>query len=162
MRVEKIMSHQATACSPEDTLEQAASLMWSSDCGALPVTSGDGLRRVVGIITDRDICMAALFQGKALRELRVGDVMSKNVFTCRPGDDLEKVEQKMQNEQIRRLPVVDDDGAVLGMVSMADLACEAARSQYSQRHEVPASEVMNTLAKISARPANQDGSRLQT
>lgn len=149
MRVEKIMSHQAVTCSPHNTLEQAANLMWNSDCGCLPVTTGDGERHVAGIITDRDICMAALFQGKALRELRVADAMAKNVSTCRAGDDIEEVEAKMQNEQIRRLPVVDEDGAVIGIVSMADLAREAARSQYSQHHEVPASAVMTTLAKIS-------------
>ncbi len=86
--------------------------------------------------------MAALFQGKPLRDMKVADVMARTVLTCRSGDDLEEVERTMQAEQVRRLPVVDESGAVIGMISMADLAREAARSQFGQRHEVPASAVM--------------------
>ena len=149
MRVEKLMSQPANTCGPQDSLEQAASLMWSNDCGCLPVTSGDGIQHLEGIITDRDICMAALFQGRPLRELKVAEVMAKVVLTCRSGDDIEEVERTMQAEQVRRLPVVDEHGAVIGVISMADLARESARSQFGQRHEVPASAVMTTLAKIS-------------
>lgn len=148
MNVEKIMSHQLTTCSPGDTLEEAANLMWDGDYGCLPVTS-EGNRRIEGIITDRDICMAALFKGKPLRDVLVADVMAKTVLTCRATDDIERVQRQMQHEQVRRVPVVDADGAVIGIVSMADLVCESARSQYMQRHEVPASDVMVTLAKIS-------------
>jgi CBS domain-containing protein len=148
MYVEKIMSHQLTTCSPADTLEQAASLMWDGDYGCLPVTS-EGNRRIVGILTDRDICMAALFKGKPLREVLVADVMAKTVLTCRATDDIESVQRQMQDEQVRRVPVVDAEGAVIGIVSMADLVCESARSQFMQRREIPASEVMVTLAKIS-------------
>ncbi len=153
MNVEKIMSHQLTTCGPGDTLEQAASLMWDGDYGCLPVTL-EGNRRIEGIITDRDICMAALFKGKALREILVADVMAKTVLTCRTTDDIEHVQRQMQDEQVRRLPVVNADGAVVGIVSMADLVCESARSQYMQRPEVPASDVMVTLAKIST-PATE-------
>ncbi len=148
MNVEKIMSHQLTTCGPGDTLEQAASLMWDGDYGCLPVTS-DGNRRIEGIITDRDICMAALFKGKALREVRVADVMARTVLTCRATDDIDRVQRQMQDEQVRRVPVVDAEGSVIGIVSMADLVCESARSQYGERREVPASDVMVTLAKIS-------------
>jgi CBS domain-containing protein len=149
MRVEKIMSHQVSTCGPHDSLEHAASLMWNSDCGSLPVTITDGGREVRGIITDRDICMAALFQGKPLRELRVEDAMAKQVITCRASDSIEDVERIMEQEQIRRLPVVDNDGGLMGIVSMADIVREAARSQYGQHHEVTASGVMTTLARIS-------------
>jgi CBS domain-containing protein len=148
MNVEKIMSHQLTTCSPGDTLEEAANLMWDGDYGALPVTS-EGNRRIEGMITDRDICMAALFKGKPLRDVLVGDVMARTVLTCRPSDHIEQVQQRMQDEQVRRVPVVDADGAVIGIVSMADLVCESARSQFMQRREVPASDVMVTLARIS-------------
>ncbi len=148
MNVERIMSHQLTTCSPGDTLEDAANLMWDGDYGCLPVTTEVG-GRIAGIITDRDICMAALFKGKPLREVRVADVMARTVLTCRATDDIEGVQRQMQYEQVRRVPVVNADGAVIGIVSMADLVCESARSQYMQRHEVPASDVMVTLAKIS-------------
>jgi CBS domain-containing protein len=149
MRIEKIMSHQVTTCGPHDSLEHAASLMWSSDCGSLPVTTGNGVLQVCGIITDRDICMAALFQGKPLRELRVEDALAKKVITCRASDQVEDAERLMQTEQIRRLPVLDNEDALIGIVSMADLVRAAARLQFGQHHEVPASEVTATLAKIS-------------
>jgi CBS domain-containing protein len=149
MRVEKIMTHQVTTCGPHDTLEHAASLMWDSDCGSLPVTTADGSRQIIGIITDRDICMAALFQGKALRDLRVEDAMAKKVLTCRASDQIEDAQRQMQNEQIRRLPVVDNEGALMGIVSMADLVRESARSQFKEHQEIAASEVMTTLARIS-------------
>ncbi len=149
MRVEKIMTHQVTTCGPHDTLEHAASLMWDSDCGSLPVTSGNGSRGVVGIITDRDICMAALFQGRALRDLCVQDAMAKKVLTCLASDELEDAQRLMQNEQIRRLPVLDNEGSLMGIISMADVVRESARSQYREHHDIAASDVMNTLAKIS-------------
>jgi CBS-domain-containing membrane protein len=148
MRIEKLMTHQVSTCRPQDSLEHAASLMWDNDCGCLPVTSGDGARCVEGIITDRDICMAALFQGRTLHDLRVGDAMAKKVLTCRAGDPIDEVQRLMQNVQVRRLPVVDKEGALIGIVSMADIVRESARLQYGQRQQVPASEVMTTLAAI--------------
>jgi CBS domain-containing protein len=155
MRVEKIMSHQVTTCAPHDSLEHAASLMWNSDCGCLPVISGNGSGRIEGVITDRDICMAALFQGKALRDLRVEEAMARKVLTCRASDEVQVAQRQMEEEQIRRLPVLDNEGELIGILSMADIACESARTQYSQHHEIPASEVTNTLAKISTRPLEQ-------
>jgi CBS domain-containing protein len=151
MRIDKIMSHQVTTCGPHDTLEQAASLMWNSDCGCLPVVRGDGSRHIEGVITDRDICMAALFQGKALHELRVADAMAKQVLTCRASDHVEDAQRLLQKEQIRRLPVVDNDGALAGIVSMADIARESARQQFGQHQQIPPSEVTATLARISTR-----------
>jgi CBS domain-containing protein len=154
MRVEKIMSHHVTTCAPHDSLEHAASLMWNSDCGCLPVIRGAS-GRLEGVITDRDICMAALFQGRALRDLRVEEAMAKTVLTCRASDEVQTAQQQMEKEQIRRLPVVGNQGELIGILSMADIACESARTQHNQRHEIPASEVTNTLARISARPVKQ-------
>jgi len=154
MRIEKIMSRHVVTCVPQDSLEHAASLMWNGDCGCLPVLAAGG-GRIAGVITDRDICMAALFQGRPLRDIRVEEAMAKKVLTCRASDEIEEAQRQMQNEQIRRLPVVGNDGELIGIVSMADIACESARSQYKQRQEIPASEVTATLAKISARPVER-------
>jgi CBS domain-containing protein len=153
MRVEKIMSHNVTTCAPHDSLEHAASLMWNSDCGCLPVTSASGSGVVEGVITDRDICMAALFQGRALRDIRVAEAMAKTVLTCRASDEIEVAQRVMQTEQIRRLPVLGNEGELLGILSVADIARESARLQFGQKHEIPASEVTATLAKISTRAA---------
>jgi CBS domain-containing protein len=154
MRIEKIMSRRVISCAPHDSLEHAASLMWNSDCGCLPVLSaGDG--RLQGVITDRDICMAALFQGRALRDVRVEDAMAKQVLTCRASDEVQDAQRLMEKEQIRRLPVIGNAGELIGMLSMADIACESARTQHGQHHEIPGSEVTNTLARISARPVQK-------
>ena len=149
MRIEKIMSHQVTTCAAQDSLEHAASLMWNSDCGCIPVVSIDN--KLVGIVTDRDICMAALFQRKALCDLRVQDAMAARVLTCRASDKIEEAQRQMENEQIRRLPVIGNDDELIGIVSMADIARESARSQYKQRPDIPCSEVTATLARISTR-----------
>jgi CBS domain-containing protein len=122
--------------------------MWDHDCGCVPVCSGNGVTRTIGVITDRDICMGALFQGKPLQELRVGDAMARQLLACRPEDSLKEAEQAMRDARIRRLPVLDDQGALLGILSLADLAREAAREQTQEHREVTEVEVNDTLAAI--------------
>jgi CBS domain-containing protein len=148
MNVEKLMTRKVAICGPRDTLEYAASLMWENDCGCLPVADVNGSVQLRGMITDRDICMSALFQGKSLYDMRVEDAMAKNLQTCLPGDSLTEAEHKMQNARIRRLPVVDDSGALIGIISMADLAVGAARQSNSQNRDIAAGDVAATLARI--------------
>lgn len=154
MRVEQIMTKQVSSCSPDNTLAEAAQLMWNHDCGCLPVCSSNGASRVVGVITDRDICMSALFKGQPLYELRVSDAMSRQLQTCRPGDSLADAERAMREARIRRLPVIDAQGALLGMISLADLAREAQRENTSPKQEITETEVGDTLAAI-CQPSQQ-------
>jgi CBS domain-containing protein len=148
MRVEQLMARPVQLCRPTDSLASAAQQMWDHDCGCLPVVSSNGESRVVGVITDRDICMCALFQGRPLQELRVDQAMARQVHVCRPGDTLAEVEKIMREAQIRRLPVVDDQGALAGIISLADLAQEAAKEQRSSRPEITEIEIGDTLAAI--------------
>jgi CBS domain-containing protein len=149
MRIEQIMSRPVQCCAPQDTLARAGQLMWDHDCGCLPVCEGDGAAlRVLGVITDRDICMCGLFQGKALPELRVSDAMSKRALTCTPNDSVATAEKKMREAKVRRLPVVDQAGMLVGMISLADLAYEAARERASSTPEISEREVGDTLAVI--------------
>ena len=148
MKIEKLMTRKVAVCNSQDTLEYAASLMWDNDCGCLPVMDSNDAARLCGMITDRDICMSALFNGRALGALRVEDAMARDVQTCQPDDTIVEGERKMQNARIRRMPVVDKAGALVGIVSMADLAIEASRLQYAQHQEVPATQVTTTLAAI--------------
>jgi CBS-domain-containing membrane protein len=148
MRVDQLMTKQVQSCQPEDTLDRAAQLMWDHDCGCLPVCTGNGARRALGVITDRDICMCALFHGEPLRALRVSDAMAKQVCVCRPGDSLAAAEQVMRDAHIRRLPVVDEQGALIGMISLADLAREAAREETQPQQEITETEIGYTLAAI--------------
>jgi len=148
MQVEHLMSKQVVCCSPEDSLSRAAQLMWDHDCGCLPVCTGNGASRVSGVITDRDICMSALFQGRQLAELKVADAMSRQVYTCRPTDSLADVERIMSEARIRRLPVVDAEGSLVGMITLADLAREAERESTYPRRAISGQEIGLTLASI--------------
>jgi CBS domain-containing protein len=155
MRVEQVMTKQVQCCRPEDTLEQAARSMWDNDCGCLPVCSGDGVSKIAGMITDRDIAMCALFQGRPLHELAVADAMARDVQTCHPGDILADAEKLMREGRIRRLPVVDDDQSLVGMISLVDLAQEAARERSARVKEITDVEVNDTFAEICAPRARQ-------
>jgi CBS domain-containing protein len=159
MRIDQLMSRNVQFCTPDDTLDRAAYLMWSNDCGSIPVCAGtDGSQRVVGMLTDRDICMAAMFQGKPLRELRASDAMSRELRSCRPSDQPADVERLMREQQIRRVPVTDSDGSLVGIVSLADLAREANMSDSQGKHSISESEVGDTLAAI-VEPSHRSTSR---
>jgi CBS domain-containing protein len=158
MTLDAFMSHTVHHCKPDDTLDLAATQMWEHDCGSLPVCAGDGELRVIAMLTDRDICMAALFEGRPLRELKVADAMSRDIRVCEVDDRPEDVELLMREQRIRRVPVTDSAGALIGIVSLADLA-RAARGRAGSRKAGVLSErdVGHTLAAIcepgAARPA---------
>jgi CBS domain-containing protein len=146
MRISQIMSRNVETCLPGDSLAIAAGKMWDHDVGCLPVVAANG--QVVGMITDRDISMAAYTQGKPLHEVLVPVAMAKEVYTCRADDSLIEAEETMRSRQIRRLPVLDSNDALVGMVSLNDLAREGAREAGRKGKEISAQEVMSTLAAV--------------
>jgi CBS domain-containing protein len=148
MHVERLMTKQVRSCGPNDTLERAAQLMWDYDCGSLPVCSGDGASRAIGMITDRDIAMCAMFHQRPLRDLPVSEAMARNPLTCRPTDSIKDVEKTMREAQIRRLPVVDASSRLIGVISLADIAREAASKRTAQVPEITETEIGDTLAAI--------------
>lgn len=149
MRIEELMTAPAHWCSPEDSLDRAAQLMWEHDCGALPVCeSGNGPVQTVGVITDRDICMCSLFQGKPLSQMRVAEAMNPHVHVCRTSDSVSEAEEIMGKARVRRLPVLDEQGSLAGMISLADLAREAMRGQSRPQRELTEMQVNDTLAAI--------------
>jgi len=148
MTIEPIMSRHVRYCRPDHTLDYAASQMWDHDCGSLPVCVDDGEARVIGMLTDRDICMAALFQGRPLRELKVADAMSRDIRVCDVDDRPEDVEQLMRESKVRRVPVTDDSGSLVGIVSLADLARAAHGRVAAPRPEAVSADVGHTLAAI--------------
>jgi CBS domain-containing protein len=119
MRVDDRMTRTIVSCDPTDDLATAASRLWENDCGSLPVLDDRG--HVVGMLTDRDICMAAMFSGKPLGELRVAAVMTKDVATVREHDSLRDAEMIMRSRSVHRLPVVDDHQRVVGILACNDL-----------------------------------------
>ncbi len=124
-RVGDRMQEAVHTCTPEQALVEPARILWEHDCGCVPVVAGDGSGRVVGMVTDRDLCMAAFTSGARLGELRVEQAMSGAVCACRPTDSLADAAALMRSAQVRRLPVVDGEGRLRGLLSLADLAVAA-------------------------------------
>ena len=145
MKVEQCMTRDPKTCSVSDTLDRAAQLMWDEDCGCLPVV--DGVRRLLGMITDRDICMAAYTQGQPLHMLHVGGAMAKTVYSCGHKDEIESVQKTLRSHQVRRLPVIDRDGCVIGILSLSDIARLAAPLGKPVTSMAP--DVVQTLAAVS-------------
>jgi CBS domain-containing protein len=150
MKIEHIMKHDVTVCAENDNLNTAAHLMWENDCGCVPVISADGNGTIVGMLSDRDICMAAYTQGKSLAEIPVTLAMAQSVMSCKPGDDLALAEAMMREARIHRIPVVDDHGVVVGIVSLSDLASSALLGGDGRSALVTQAEVARTLAAICA------------
>lgn len=150
VKVENLMNPNPCLCPKGADLTEAARIMWEQDCGFVPVIEGhDGSNRLVGVITDRDICMAAFTTGKPLREIEVGAVMSSDVHACRPESTILAAEKTMREAQIRRLPVVDTEGCVIGVLSLADLAREVEREHVSGSHDVTDRELGTTFEAIT-------------
>ena len=146
MHVSDLMVRGIRTCRPEDTLNDAARLLWEGGCGCLPVVSRDA--RVVGILTDRDVCMAAYTQGRTLKEMQVLSAASDRVVSCAPHESLAKAEAIMRQHAVRRLPVVENGGRIVGILSLNDLAREATRQRAARRPAVTDAEVGATLAAI--------------
>jgi CBS domain-containing protein len=139
MRIDELMTRSVATCRPADTLDTAVKLMLERDCGVLPVIGKGG--HLAGIVTDRDICVAAHNEGLPLRGIHVDQAMSMKVVAARPQDSIESVERLMAAKRIRRVPIVDDDAHVVGMVSLDDIAPDS----HSREQDV---QVVATLAAI--------------
>lgn len=160
MKVERLMTKDVRTCTPEQSLNDVVRVMWETDCGCVPITSEDGTGRVVGMLTDRDACMAAYFNGNNLKQVRARDAMSPEVHSCKPSDTVAEAEQLMRAAQVRRLPVVDEAEQLIGLISLADISRAAARiaKSKSRRKQITEAEIGETLAAISQRHPRNDGS----
>lgn len=132
--VEEIMSSPPITCRPHDTLDRPAHLMWDHDCGSVIVTAAEG--QIHGMITDRDICMAAYTRGSPLEQIRVSDVMSKRVCFCKRTAPVRWALLLMAHYRVRRLPVVDANGHAIGLISLNNLIRYAAWGDHRFRDEL--------------------------
>jgi CBS domain-containing protein len=149
MKVEQLMKREVKVCSAADSLNRAAQLMWEADCGCVPVISSNGDGALVGIVTDRDIAIAAYTQGKPLAEIPVSVAMAKKVIACHTGDGLRHAEALMRQNRVRRMPVLDQNHRVAGILSLNDIALEAQREKAGGRpQEVTADDVAETIAAV--------------
>jgi CBS domain-containing protein len=117
------MTPDPACCTPNSTAREAAVLMRDNDCGSLPVVESESGRRLVGTVTDRDLAIRGLAEGKG-PDTMIGDLMTNGPTTAGPEDEVEVVRDVMIAQQVRRVPVVDEDGMVVGIVAQADIARE--------------------------------------
>jgi CBS domain-containing protein len=128
-KVREAMTGRPRAVTPDTPLSQVAEVMEADDIGAVPVLEGEQLR---GMVTDRDIVIRAIAKGKDPNGMPVREIFSREVITVGPDDDLSSALELMAEHQVRRLPVVDEDNRLVGIVSQADVALEAKEKEVGQ------------------------------
>lgn len=151
MTVRDLQTSNVKTVGPDTDLAVVAKLMWEGDCGAVPVVTDD--RKVIGIITDRDICIASATRSRPPAEIRASEVISSNngVHAVKPDDDVRVALRTMRKHRVRRLPVVDRDQRLTGILSINDLAINASPSLPGT---VPAQEFLETFQAICAHEKN--------
>jgi CBS domain-containing protein len=121
-KCEKVMTKKTVCCLPNDTVAKAAQLMKRENVGAIPVIENQQTQKLVGIVTDRDLALKIVAVGRDAKSTQVGAVMTRKVVTCHPEDDLQKALDAMSEHQLRRIPIVDKDNKILGIIAQADVA----------------------------------------
>ena len=143
MQLQEVMSHPVITCPVDCTADVPARLMWEFDCGVIPLVDQEG--RIAGIITDRDLCMAALMQGKPLFEIQTSSAMTRDVVCCHPEDGVEVAETQMRDNQVRRVPIVDEDSHPVGVFSVNDLS----RLASTAKRSVIDRDLVRTMGAVS-------------
>jgi CBS domain-containing protein len=146
MKVQDAMTGNVKFCRPEVNLATAAGMMWENDCGVIPVV--DGVGKVIGMITDRDIAMAMAMMGHFASDIAVSEVMSQKVYACALNDDIKSALKTMRHEKVRRLPVVNDDGVLQGILCLNDVALRAEEAKGKHIPDLSYEDVMSTLKAI--------------
>lgn len=149
MKVKDVMMGTPYYCQPETNLGSATELMWNADCGFLPVESTDG--KVIGVITDRDICIALGTRNLPPGEVTVAEVLTGKLYSCTPDDDIHMALQTMKDARVRRLPALSENGTLVGILSMDDILTRAEPSSFGKEPELSSDEVVRTLRSITQR-----------
>lgn len=132
MKAKDLMTSKPACCTPDDTARDAARMMREHDCGCLPVVEDQKTKKVIGTVTDRDITCRCTAEGKSA-DTPVREIMSSSPSCCGPDDDLRAVERVMEEQKVRRVPIVDEKGCCVGIVAQADLArAREARSDLAE------------------------------
>lgn len=149
MKVSQVMTRDAGTIHVEDSLKEAAETMRSRDLGCLPVL--DPQLKVVGILTDRDICLTAGVENRPLSRIPVSAAMSREVYCCREDDGVEEAAEAMRKHAVRRLPVVDPMGKLAGVIALDDLAMEFLKEGSDLRNTLGGDRIIETLAEVCSR-----------
>lgn len=148
MKVRDLMKSDVKSCRPSDSLNIAARIMWENDCGCVPVV--DSENRVLGVLTDRDVCMAAYTQGLSLHLIQAESAMGSPAVCCNSTDKLETAEQLMRDAKVRRLPVCDREGKLVGILSLSDIACATGRKGIRENQEAELARVLGAVSEPRA------------
>ncbi len=122
MKIREVMSPHPVCCLPIDSAQRVARIMCDHNIGSVPVVMDQDLRKLVGVLTDRDLCCSVVADGLDPKTTTIEKFMTLNPVTCREEEDVENCERLMQEHQIRRIPIVDAEGGVIGIVAQADVA----------------------------------------
>ena len=128
-KCQDVMTRDPVCCQPGDSVSNAASVMKQEDVGSVPVVESQASKRLVGIVTDRDLVVKVLAGGRAVDQATVGDAMTPNPVSCREDDDVEQAMRTMKDRQVRRMPIVDAGGRVTGIIAQADIATRIDRDK---------------------------------
>ena len=117
----EVMTKNPVCCLPDDLVTKAAQLMKNEHVGSIPVIADEQTKKLVGIVTDRDLAIRIVAEGLDAKSTKVETIMTRNVVTCSAEDDLQKAVGAMSESQLRRIPIVDDDNKILGIIAQADV-----------------------------------------
>jgi CBS domain-containing protein len=159
MRVNDVMTRPVAYCSPETNLAAAVEILWNRDCGILPIV--DARERVVGVITDRDICVALGTQNRMPSQVSAREIASGKVFSCKPEEELRKALAMMAEAKVRRLLVVDSTGKPQGILSIDDVVLRAETAGVKRDGLAPA-ELVSALKSVYARQLRPESHRSVT
>lgn len=134
------MTRNPKYCLPSDTVQVAAIIMRQEDCGIVPVLENKDSKKLVGVVTDRDLCIIVISDGRDPMAVKVDECMTDEIISCRPDDNVDEVIEKMQAKQVRRIPVVDASNNLIGIISMSDLV---------RRDTVEPQKIFRLISRIS-------------
>jgi CBS domain-containing protein len=143
MKVQDVMMRTPASCSPETNLGAAVEILWNRNCGMLPII--DPQQKVVGVVTDRDLCVALGTRNRLPGDINVSEVASGNVYSCRPEDDIHLALETMGKQKVRRLAVVNKTGALEGILSMDDVVLHA---EAGRAAELSHAQIVETLRQV--------------
>jgi CBS domain-containing protein len=146
MKVRDVMTPSAVCSKPDTNVGAAVALLWSYNCGMLPVVDPDN--RLIGIVTDRDLCIAMGTRNRLPGELTVGEIAMQHVFTCKPDDEIHEALGTMAEKQVRRLPVVNDEGIPQGILSMDDIITHGDLNRWEGCCELSSEEIIRSLKRL--------------
>jgi len=121
-KCKEVMTKNPVCCRPDDMVVKVAQLMQSENIGSIPVIENEQTQKLVGIVTDRDLALKIVAKGQDAKSTKVEAVMTRQIVTCRTGDDLQMALDAMAEHQLRRIPIVDDDDKIVGIIAQADVA----------------------------------------